>query len=131
MKQLRKELELAQASLASARDERNKAEEWAAKCSLESYQLKKERDELNEYKEEIENSFKFIMTEICDANELHCTCVPFLKTKVEHFKNRCSMLEQEILSYKNEIQGWENKWKCAVEIAAIAQNKLDNIQNIL
>ena len=97
-------------------------------------------------------------------------CFPFLKIKADHFQNRCSMLEEEIKFYKQdidvylsqnkfleadrdrlaskcylaenrndyqnlahqkEIKGWQNKWKIAVEMAAIAENKLDTIKNAL
>ena len=29
----------------------------------------------------------------------------------------------------NQIQGWENKWKAAVEMAAIAENKVSNLED--
>ena len=29
----------------------------------------------------------------------------------------------------NQIQGWENKWKTAVEMAAIAENKVSNLED--
>lgn len=31
----------------------------------------------------------------------------------------------------NQIQGWENKWKVAVDIAAIAENKVSNLEDQL
>ena len=29
----------------------------------------------------------------------------------------------------NQIQGWENKWKAAVDMAAIAENKASNLED--
>ena len=31
----------------------------------------------------------------------------------------------------NQIQGWENKWKVAVDMAAIAENKVSNLEDQL
>ena len=36
-----------------------------------------------------------------------------------------------IQKLRNEIEGWEKKWDCAVTMAAMAENKLDSIKKIL
>jgi hypothetical protein len=38
-------------------------------------------------------------------------------------------LERERDDALNQITGWENKWKVAVEMAAIAENKVSNLQD--
>jgi hypothetical protein len=87
--------------------------------------LRMENKELREYKQEIEDSFKFIMDERPN-DEVHCSCVPFLKIKIKELEERNN---SNIQILRNEIKGWENKWKIAVEMAAIAENKLADIKN--
>lgn len=119
----------------------------------------KEREELRAYKEEIENSFKFVMDERCSKNEVHCTCVPFLKSKIKELQKNNSFLEtdnkrlasqghvtsrkitnkneiiiglqKQIAAQEEEIKGWQNKWECAIGMAAIAENKLADIKKCL
>lgn len=83
----------------------------------ENQKLQREILELQEYKQEIEDSFKTIMDERGPNDEVHCTCVPFLKIKIRELEN--------------EIEGWKNKWKAAIEMAAIAENKLADIKKCL
>jgi predicted nuclease with TOPRIM domain len=40
-------------------------------------------------------------------------------------------LELENTKLKNDIIAWKNKWECAVEMAAIAENKIKHISNYL
>lgn len=65
-----------------------------------------------------------------------------LKSENENLRSRLYVAEQRNIYLRlanessekrhlEEIQGWENKWQCAVEIAAIAENKLDVIKKIL
>ena len=111
-------------------------------------QFLRERDELVEYKKDIEDSFKSIMSERPN-DEVHCTCVPFLKMKIKELEatntfleadrdrldSQCYLAENrntyQNLAHQKEIEGWKNKWKIAVEMAAIAENKLDTIKNAL
>lgn len=171
------------------------AEDYSGSSTIQKLRMKNK--ELLEHKQEIEDSFKFIMDEKPN-DEVHCTCVPFLKTKIKELEADCEIylsqnrflqerleeekqkneeLKRELLALKpqnvwleadrdrlasncfvssrkiankneiigalrgmldaqekflsEEIKGWENKWKCAVELAAIAENKLDTIRKSL
>lgn len=53
------------------------------------------------------------------------------ENKVKYFKLALADSQMEAKALEQEIGGWKKKWECAVEMAAIAQNKLDNIKNSL
>lgn len=53
------------------------------------------------------------------------------ENKVAYFKLALADSQMEAKALEQEIGGWKKKWECAVEMAAIAQNKLDNIKNSL
>ena len=40
-------------------------------------------------------------------------------------------LERERDEAKKEIEGWRNKWECAVEMAARAENTVNNLINLI
>jgi hypothetical protein len=100
-------------------------------------QLRMENTKLREYKQDIEDSFKSIMSERPN-DEVHCTCVPFLKIKIEELERSCdirlsqnSFLQERLEEEKAKNKGLQNKWKSAIELAAIAENKLADIKKCL
>lgn len=50
---------------------------------------------LREYKQDIEAQFRMIMDEKCPKDELHCTCVPFLRIEVEKLTQKLSLYQDE------------------------------------
>ncbi len=40
-------------------------------------------------------------------------------------------LRNTIFDLRNEIEGWKNKWRCAIEMAAKAQNERDDLKKQL
>jgi chromosome segregation ATPase len=40
-------------------------------------------------------------------------------------------LKREYKKTKNEIEGWKNKWECAVEMAAVAENESEEQARLL
>ncbi len=52
----------------------------------QSTRLMEENEELKHFKESFEDKFKFIMDEECDSVERHCTCVPFLREKINELQ---------------------------------------------
>lgn len=45
--------------------------------------------------------------------------------------NFARRLERERDEARNEIEGWKNKWECAVEMAARAENTVNNLINLI
>lgn len=43
-------------------------------------------EELEDFKADMENSFKMIMDESCSGDQVHCTCVPVLREKVKELE---------------------------------------------
>lgn len=91
-------------------------EEWAEKC----IRLEKERDEA---REDLEEETKF-----------------HHRTHIELIQTQCKLLDMEMQrdEARNAIIGLENKWKCAVDMAARAElerddalNKLNDLKDIL
>jgi len=51
--------------------------------------------------------------------------------RVDALLAECEKMEDEIDELGNEIIGWENKWGCAIEVAARAENALDEARESL
>ena len=61
--------------------------------------------------------------------------LPCLPKDLENLRKANTSFAQEISIFKrefdnlyDELEGWENKWKCAVEMAAKAENERDAIK---
>lgn len=59
--------------------------------------------------------------------------LPCLPKDLENLRKANASFAQEnhdlkliIEEHRNDIEGWQNKWECAVEMAAIAQNERDH-----
>jgi hypothetical protein len=50
---------------------------------------------------------------------------------VIHWQIDVAKMQRERDDALNQIQGWENKWKVAVDMAAIAENKVSNLEDQL
>lgn len=62
-----------------------------------------ELTELREWKADVEESHKRIMSERCPTDEVHCTCVPVLKAELTELKRQ--IREGELVFAENVI-GW-------------------------
>ena len=99
-------------------------EEWAEKC----IRLEKERDEAREKYdlEAVENMLA--INKICNEREI-------LRLDAQKEAERINYLERKLNKEINEANqdhlGWENKWKVAVDMAAIAENKVSNLEDQL
>ena len=51
---------------------------------------------------EYENAWRTIMAEPCDAREVHCTCVPPLRARVEELAKEKTALAIESLGFASE-----------------------------
>jgi len=65
---------------------------------------------LRDYKQEIEDSFKSIMDERPN-DEVHCTCVPFLKIKIKELETDCDIYlsQNKFLQERLEEEKQKNK----------------------
>lgn len=64
--------------------------------------------------------------------------LPCLPKDLENLRNANTKFAQEnhdlrktIFDLRNEIEGWKNKWTCAVEMAAKAENERDTLKKEL
>jgi len=83
---------------------------------LELREVKRERDEAREALKDWENAAAHV--EADHPDERHCGCVPVLRKLLTDAR-------QELSEERESIVGWENKWRCAVEIAARAEVERD------
>ena len=93
--------------------------------------LERERDEAREKYdlEAVENMLA--INKICNEREILRLDA---QEKAEHHDRMVGELERiyaERDDALNQIQGWENKWKVAVDMAAIAENKVSNLEDQL
>jgi len=108
-------------------------EEWAEKC----IRLEKERDEAREKAERYRLEANAIMMQRDEAREQRDKLKQLLAAdseNVDAYLGVCMERDEA----RNEILGWENKWKCAVDMAARAElerddafNKLKELKDIL
>jgi len=78
---------------------------------------------LEEYKQKWKDS-------ISTNEALRCQILELKKELDWEKLNRCAWT-RTANELENKIVGWKNKWECAVEMAAIAENKLDAIKKSL
>jgi hypothetical protein len=84
----------------------------------------------------IDNSYGFRAVPIDDCRQLERERDEAREQIAEllrcHHDEPCTavVLQQdaEIKQLREELKGWELKWKCAVEMAALAQVKLDKVK---
>jgi hypothetical protein len=57
--------------------------------------------------------------------------LPCLPKDLENLRVANGQLAEENHRLKNEISGWENKWDCAIQMAAESENKLECIRQYL
>ena len=73
----------------------------ASEARLKIIQLERERDEARQQYDDLATEHMLAVNKICGERD----------------------------DALNQITGWENKWKAAVEIAAIAENDVSNLQD--
>lgn len=76
--------------------------------------LERERDEAREALKDWENAAAHV--EADHPDERHCGCVPVLR--------------KLLTDARRELAGWDNKWRCAVEMAARAEVERDEARKI-
>ena len=59
-----------------------------------SRQLELENAELREWKADVEDSHRRIMSEQCPTDEVHCTCVPILRRENAELKAKLAEYER-------------------------------------
>lgn len=57
--------------------------------------------------------------------------LPCLPKDLDNLREANLKFAEENERLKGEILGWKNKWECAVELASIAENKLEAIREYL
>ena len=112
-------------------------EEWAEKC----IRLEKERDEALSQIVQAECRAERFCQERDDAREdLEEETKFHHRTHIELIQTQFKLLDMEMQrdEARDAILGWENKWKCAIDMAARAElerddalNKLNDLKNIL
>jgi hypothetical protein len=83
--------------------------------------LERERDEAREALKDWENAAAHV--EADHPDERHCGCVPVLRKLLTD-------AQQELADEREAIVGWDNKWRCAVEMAARAEVERDEARKI-
>lgn len=64
-----------------------------ASARAENHRLRAEVAALRDWKHDIEDDTRLVMTEVCQLDEWHCSCVPHLRREIERLR---SVLEHEI-----------------------------------
>ena len=122
-------------------------EEWAEKC----IRLEKERDEAKDKYATEATEHMLAVNKLCNERDEAVEEIKEWKTLClwggtpEHIhgfirgqQSRIQHLECERDEARDNIEGWENKWRCAVDMAARAElerddafNKLKELKDIL
>ena len=89
--------------------------------NLDFERMKRERDEAREALKDWENAAAHV--EADHPDEVHCGCVPVLRKLLTD-------AQQELADEREAIVGWDNKWRCAVEMAARAEVERDEARKI-
>jgi len=92
----------------------------AEKAVSEKEKAIRERDEAREALEDWENAAAHV--EAAHPDERHCGCVPVLRKLLTDAR--------QVLADEREAIGWDNKWRCAVEMAARAEVERDEARKI-
>lgn len=87
---------------------------WVREHAALARKLEAERDEAREALEDWENAAAHVEADHTD--ERHCGCVPVLR--------------KLLTDARRELAGWDNKWRCAVEMAARAEVERDEARKI-
>lgn len=90
--------------------------------------LEQERDEAREKfdLEAVENMLA--INKLCNQRD---EAIEKHRFAVIHWQIGMAKMQRERDDALNQIQGWENKWKVAVDMAAIAENKVSNLKDQL
>lgn len=72
-------------------------------------ELLRRYDELENYKEDIEDACKMAMDEVCTADEKHCTCVPLLRLKISELERYFKQSNELLKNLNDENDELEKK----------------------
>ncbi len=82
----------------------NHAETWAWERALPLVErLERELSELREWKADVMESQRAIMSEICAGDEKHCTCVPDLRRALKETQQESEDRRMQIVGLLNEL----------------------------
>jgi len=84
------------------------------------------RDEIQEKYDNLAVEHMLVVNKLCNERD---EAIEKHRFAVIHWQIGVAKMERERDDALNQITGWENKWKVAVEIAAIAENDVSNLQD--
>ena len=106
-------------------------EEWAEKC----IRLEKKLDDAREKYATEATDHMLNVNKLCGdcdkaREDLEEETKFHHRTHIELIQTQCKLLDMEMQrdEARNAIEGWENKWKCAVEMAARAELERDDAE---
>ena len=114
--------------------ERDEAREKLRMANIESNARQeivsalKERDEAREKYDLEAVEHMLAINKICNERD---EAIEKHRFAVIHWQIDVAKMQRERDDALNQIQGWENKWKVAVDMAAIAENKVSNLEDQL
>jgi hypothetical protein len=89
-------------------------------------QMERERDEAREKYDNLAAEHMLVVNKLCNERD---EAIEKHRFAVIHWQIGVAKMERERDDALNQITGWENKWKAAVEMAAIAENKVSNLED--
>ena len=90
--------------------------------------FERERDEAREKYDNEAVEHMLAINKICNERD---GAIEKHRFAVIHWQIDVAKMQRERDDALNQIQGWENKWKVAVDMAAIAENKVSNLEDQL
>jgi hypothetical protein len=84
------------------------------------------RDEIQKKYDNLATEHMLVVNKLCNERD---EAIEKHRFAVIHWQIGVAKMERERDDALNQITGWENKWKAAVEMAAIAENKVSNLED--